>query len=70
MANVLTTGAWLSVPNRKSSFFARLLRAQIASRQRRADRVIERYLAVHGSKFTDSTDRQIERLLFASGKQQ
>ena len=33
MANVLTTGAWLSAPSKKSPFFARLLRAQIDARQ-------------------------------------
>jgi hypothetical protein len=67
-ANVLTTGAWLSAPIRKPSFFARLLRAQIESRQRRADRVVEQYIAVYGNKFMDDTDRQIERLLFEAGK--
>ena len=63
MANVLTTGAWLSAPTKKSSFFARLLRAQIEARQRHADRVVEQYLAVRGNRFTDA-ERQIERLLF------
>ena len=29
MANVLTTGAWLSAPTKKPSFFVRLLRVQI-----------------------------------------
>ena len=28
----LTTGAWLSAPTKKTSFFARLLRAQIEAR--------------------------------------
>ena len=62
MANVLTTGAWLSAPTKKTSFFARLLRAQIEARQRHADRVVEQYLAVRGNRFTDA-ERQIERLL-------
>ena len=68
MANVLTTGAWLSAPTRKTSFFVRLLRAQIEARQRHADRVVERYLGVHGNKFTDEAERQIERLLFKTGQ--
>jgi hypothetical protein len=68
MANVLTTGAWLSAPIKKPSFFARLLLAQIEARQRHADRVVEKYVAVHGNKFTDDTERQIERLLFKSGR--
>jgi hypothetical protein len=68
MANVLTSEAWLSAPPKKTSFFARLLRAQIEARQRHADRVVEQYLAVHGTKFTDDAERQIERLLFKAGQ--
>jgi len=68
MANVLTTGAWLSAPTKKPSFFARLLHAQIEARQRHADRVVEQYLAIYGTKFTDDAERQIERLLFRAGK--
>src|SRR5258705_13236977 len=59
MANVLTTGAWLSAPTRKPSFFARLLRSQIEARQRHADRLVEQYLAVHGNKFTDDPEEAI-----------
>ena len=68
MANVLSTGAWLSAPTKKTSFFARLLRAQIEARQRHADRVVGQYLAVHGNKFTDDAERQIERLLLKAGQ--
>ena len=68
MANILTTGAWLSAPTQKTSFFARLLRAQVEERQRHADRAVERYLAVHGNKFKDDAERQIERLLFTGGE--
>ena len=64
MANVLTTGAWLSAPTKKPSFFARLLRA----RQRRAERVVELYLATHGLKRTDDADRQIERVFLKAGR--
>jgi hypothetical protein len=67
MANVLTTGAWLSAPTKKPTFFARLLRAQIEARQRHADRLVAQYLAVHGNKFTDDAERQIERLLHRAG---
>jgi hypothetical protein len=63
MANALTSGAWLSAPTKKPSFFARLLRVQIESRQRHADRVVAQYLATHGNKLTDDAERQIERLL-------
>ena len=64
MANVLTTGAWLSAPTKKPSFFSRLLRVHIESRQRRAERVVEQYIASRGLKQTDAAEREIERLLF------
>ena len=68
MANVLTTGALPSARTRKPSFFSRLLRVQIESRQRRADRLVEQYLATHGIKQTDDAERQIERLLFRADR--
>jgi len=68
MANVLTTGAWLSALTKNPSFFSRFLRVQIEARQRHADRVVAQYLAVHGNKFTDDAERQIERLLFKVGQ--
>jgi hypothetical protein len=41
-----------------------LLRAQVESRQRRADRVVEQYIATHGlQKLSDDGERQISRLL-------
>ena len=65
MTNVLTTGAWLSAPTKKPSFFARLLRTYLESSERRADRVVETYIATHGlQKFSDDAERQIGRLLF------
>ena len=68
MANVLTTGVLLSAPTTKPSFFSRLLRVQIESRQRRADRLVEHYLATHGTKLTDDAERQIEHLLFKANQ--
>src|SRR3954469_2276797 len=68
MANALTTGAWLSAPTKKPSFFARLLRAHVESRQRHADRVVAQYLVTHGGKMTDDAERQIERLIFRGGR--
>jgi hypothetical protein len=68
MANVLTTGAWLSAPTKKPSFFARLLRVLIKARQRRAERVVEHYLATCGLKQTDNAERQIERLFLKAGR--
>jgi len=63
MANVLTSGALLSAPIKKPSFFSRLLRAQIAARQRRAERAVQQYLATyHGTTLTDDAERRIERL--------
>ena len=68
MVNVLTTGDRLSAPTKKPSFFARLSRVQIEARQQRASRAVEQYLAIHGRKFTDDAERQIERLLFKGGQ--
>ena len=69
MANVLTTGVWLSTPTKRPSFFRRLFRAQIASRQRRADLAVEQYLASRGlDKLTDNAEREIERLLARGGQ--
>ena len=68
MANALTTGAWLSAPTEKPSVFGRLLRVVIKARQRRAERMVEQYLATRGLKQTDDAERQIERLLFRAGR--
>jgi hypothetical protein len=69
MANVLTTGALFSVPTKKPSFFSRLLRAHVESNQRRADRVVEEYIATHGlQKLSDDAERQISRLLVRPGQ--
>jgi hypothetical protein len=69
MVNVLTTGALFSAPTKKPSFFARLLRAHVESNQRRADRVVEEYIATHGlQKLSDDAERQISRLLVKAGQ--
>ena len=69
MANVLTSGVWLSAPTKKPSLLARLLRVQVESRQRRADRVVEEYIATHGlQNLSDDTERSINRLLFERGQ--
>ena len=69
MANVLTTGAWLSAPTKKPSFFARLLRAYAESNQRRADRIVAEYVAAHGlQKLSDDAERQISGLLVKAGQ--
>ena len=68
MANVLTTGAWLSAPTKKPSFFARLLRAHAESNQQRATRVVEQYIADHGlQRLSDDPERQISRLIVKAG---
>ncbi len=68
MANVLTTGALFSAPTPKPSFLSRLLRVQLESRQQRADRVVEQYLATHGRVLTDDAERDIGRLLANGGR--
>ena len=68
MANVVTTGARLSAPTRRSSFFARLLQSTINARQRQVDRVVEQYLVSRALKLTDDAERQIERLIVMRGQ--
>jgi len=78
MANALTTGALFFAPTKTSKttpgttpkipFYTRLLRAHLRNRQRHADRVVAQYLSLHGNKFTDDAERQIERLLFRAGR--
>ena len=54
-------------PARKGpGFFATLLAAMATARQRQADREIAHYIALCGDKFTDETEREIERR-FLSG---
>ena len=67
MANALTTGAWLSAPTKKPSFFARLFRAHADFNQRRADRMVEEYIATHGlQRLSDDAERQISELMIKS----
>ena len=48
----------------RPGFFHRLVAAMMISRQRQADREIERYL--RNNKFTDETEREIERRFLSS----
>jgi hypothetical protein len=50
----------------RKSFFALFMAALTESRQRAAEREIARFIAGSGGKFTDETERQIERR-FLSG---
>lgn len=69
MANVLTTGALLSAPTKKTSFFVRLFRAHAESNRLRAIRVVEQYVADHGlQRLSDNAERQIGRLIVKAGK--
>jgi len=45
----------------RPSFFSRFLSALAAARQRAAEREIGRYLDHCGGKFTDESEREIER---------
>jgi hypothetical protein len=47
----------------RPGFFRRFFDAMMQSRQRQADREIERYL--QNNKFTDETEREIERLFLS-----
>jgi hypothetical protein len=46
-------------------FFKRLLTAMMVSRQMQAEREIATFLRASGGKFTDESEREIERLLLA-----
>lgn len=52
----------------KRGFFARLLDAMMAARMRQAEREIANYLAETGGKFTDETEREIERVYLANSR--
>jgi hypothetical protein len=49
----------------KHGFFWHLMHAIAAARMQQADREIAAYLARSGGKFTDESEREIERLLTA-----
>jgi hypothetical protein len=49
----------------KHGFFWYFMRALTASRQKQADREIALYLARSGGKFTDESEREIERRMIA-----
>jgi hypothetical protein len=45
----------------KRGLFGRLLESMMLARRRQAEREIARYLVDSGGKFTDETEREIER---------
>ena len=55
------TAAPSKVSSNQPSFFTRLIAAMMVSRARQAEREIERYLRSNGGKFTDESEREIER---------
>jgi len=57
-----------AAPARKS-FFARFVAALATARQREAEREIARFLAHSGGKFTDETEREIERRFLSAPTQ-
>lgn len=50
----------------RTGFFRRILDAMMASRLRQAEREIAHYLADTGGKFTDESEREIERRFLAN----
>ena len=62
---VITTHRFAPASSRtkKTGFFRSLLDAMILARQQEAEREIARYLERSGGKFTDESERDIERLL-------
>ena len=49
------------VPAKRKDILRRIYAAMIASRQRAAEREIERYIMLHGGKLTDKLERDISR---------
>lgn len=49
----------------RRAFWLRLLDAVAESNKRKAEREIARYLGAPGARFTDETEREIERRFFA-----
>ena len=43
------------------SIWTRLIKSFAASRQRRADSAVERYIAINGGRLTDNLERDISR---------
>jgi hypothetical protein len=60
LALALTDIAVPAAPARKS-FFVRFLESLATARQHAAEREIARFLSTSGGKFTDDTEREIER---------
>jgi hypothetical protein len=50
-----------TVAQPRAGFFKRVLTAMIESRERAAEREIERYIAMHGGMLTDSIERDLSR---------
>jgi hypothetical protein len=61
-----TTESKAAAPRR--TFFTRVLDAMMASRMRQAEREIAHYLADTGGKFTDESEREIERRFLANSR--
>jgi hypothetical protein len=53
----------------RTGFWRRLHAAVLAARLRQAEREIARYLVDSGGKFTDETEREIERRFLSSRSQ-
>jgi hypothetical protein len=53
-------------PSNGKGLFARFMAALVAARQHDAEREIARYVADAGGKFTDETEREIERRFLSS----
>lgn len=52
----------------RRGFFTRVLDAMMAARMRQAEREIAHYLADTGGKFTDESEREIERRYLSTGR--
>jgi len=62
-AHPLIDAPYLAIPQaaRRPGFFRRLLDGLMAARTRQAEREIAKYVEGIGGRFTDETEREIER---------
>ncbi len=60
--------AALARTNARPGLLSRILAAMQAARMRQAERDIARYLASTGDKFTDESEREIERRFLSSDR--
>ena len=68
-AAIATRDIAIPQPTRRRGLMSRLLDAMMASRMRQAEREIAAFLENGGGRFTDETEREIERRFLSTPNQ-